>query len=99
MKIIERNARYIVTAEPISQEAIAKARHAFIHRYGRNGGLEIRLGYKALNDMCAELGVDKIPAVFTNESVQGLLIKPDADLQPDEWIVGYADERINDVKA
>jgi len=98
MKLIERHLYYIANPKPISQAAIAEARFAFTGRFGGRHPHQIRLSARALNEMCAEIGVEQIPANFTNESVQGMLITPDPTLADGEWIVGSTDERISDVK-
>lgn len=99
MKLIERHSYYIANQKPISQATIAEARFAFSGRFGGNHPQEIRLSGRALHEMCAEIGVDKIPVKFTNESVQGMLIKPDPTLADGEWLVGSSDERISDVRS
>lgn len=98
VKLIETNALYVSVGKKANQASIAEARFAFSSVVHGNHPFEIRMGSQAINDMCQELGIDRIPSVFTNESVQGMIITPDPTLKPDEWIVGTTNKRIKAVQ-
>lgn len=87
MRTIENYGQYVIIPEKISQANIARARSEF-RRIFCNIPLEIRLGSSSVNDMFSEIKIEHIPASFTGETVQGLIIMLDPSLKADEWLVG-----------
>lgn len=97
MKMLNKFENFIIPGKPISQEAIAIARHTYQYNFGSNP-TEIRMSRGALAELCRQVDV-KMPVTITNESVQGMLIKIDPLLSNGEWLVGSMSEKISTARA
>ena len=97
MKVIRKYEEWFVLGEPISDEAISKARFHF-NSQSSNPARYLKMSTGALAAITKEYGIKRIPVNFTNESIQGLLLEMDSELADGEWVVGNKSERVTEVK-
>lgn len=97
MKTVEMIGQYVMPETKLTDEALAKARFDFGGTFGRKA-TELRASTEALNGLLAEYGKDKRPVDLHDQTVQGIAIIEDGDLDQGAWYVGWSDEIVREVK-